>query len=105
MIDGNGIPLAEIMTAEQLERIDIPGKSTELVRGRLVVSEPPGTFHGKLAGRLLLRVVRCKQDWSRPRLEHRTRSTVPDCPGKRAGSQSARRYRMAHRWARGWSPV
>lgn len=56
MIDGNGTPLAEIITAEQLERIDIPGKSTELVRGRLVVSEPPGTFHGKLAGRLLLRV-------------------------------------------------
>jgi Uma2 family endonuclease len=56
MIDGNHIPLAEIMTAEQLERVDIPGKSTELVRGRLVVSEPPGTFHGKLAGRLLLSV-------------------------------------------------
>ena len=56
MIDGNHFPLAEIMTAEQLERVDIPGKSTELVRGRLVVSEPPGTFHGKLAGRLLLSV-------------------------------------------------
>jgi Uma2 family endonuclease len=56
MIDGGGIPIGEIMTAEQLERFDIPGKSTELVRGRLVISEPPGTFHGKLAGRLLLEV-------------------------------------------------
>ena len=54
MIDG--LPIGEIMTAEQLERFDIPGKSTELVRGRLIVREPPGTFHGKLAGRLLLRV-------------------------------------------------
>jgi Uma2 family endonuclease len=54
MIDGNGI--AEIMTAAQLERIAIPGKSTELVRGRLVVLDPPGTYHGKLAARLLVRV-------------------------------------------------
>ena len=56
MIDGNGIPIDEIMTAEQLERLQIPGKSTELVRGRLVVLEPPGTYHGKLAGRLLVDV-------------------------------------------------
>jgi Uma2 family endonuclease len=34
----------------------LPGKSTELVRGRLVVREPPGTYHGKIAGRLLTRV-------------------------------------------------
>jgi Uma2 family endonuclease len=45
-----------IMTAEQLERVQIPGKSTELVRGRLVVREPPGTFHGNVAARLLLRL-------------------------------------------------
>lgn len=56
MIDGNPFSESGVMTAEQLEHVDIPGKSTELVRGRLVVSEPPGTFHGKLAGRLLLRV-------------------------------------------------
>jgi Uma2 family endonuclease len=56
MIDGNHIPFEELMTAEQLERVDIPGKSAELVRGRLIVSEPPGTFHGKLAGRLLVEV-------------------------------------------------
>jgi Uma2 family endonuclease len=40
------------MTAEELERLDIPGKSTELVRGRLVVQEPPGAYHGHVAGRL-----------------------------------------------------
>ena len=56
MITGNGFPIDEIMTAEQLEHFDIPGKSTELVRGRLVVREPPGTHHGKLASRLNVRV-------------------------------------------------
>jgi Uma2 family endonuclease len=56
MIDGIGASAEEIMTAEQLERIEIPGKSTELVRGRLVVLEPPGTYHGALAARLLVRV-------------------------------------------------
>jgi Uma2 family endonuclease len=56
VIASNDIPLEELMTAEQLERVNIPGKSTELVRGRLIVSEPPGTFHGKLAGRLLVEV-------------------------------------------------
>lgn len=56
MMDGIGTPLTEIMTAEQLEHVRIPGKATELVRGRLVVREPPGTYHGQIAGRLILRV-------------------------------------------------
>jgi Uma2 family endonuclease len=56
MIDGIGTPVADSMTAEQLERIQIPDKSTELVRGRLIVREPPGTYHGKIAGRLITRV-------------------------------------------------
>lgn len=56
MIDGVESPIADIMTAEQLERVQIPGKSTELIRGRLIVREPPGTFHGKIAGRLIIRV-------------------------------------------------
>jgi Uma2 family endonuclease len=55
MIDGI-TPIVEIMTAEQLERVHLPGKSTELVRGRLVVREPPGTHHGRIAGRLIIRV-------------------------------------------------
>jgi Uma2 family endonuclease len=56
MVDGIEVPIAEIMTAEQLERLQLPNKSTELVRGRLIVREPPGTYHGKISGRLLLRV-------------------------------------------------
>lgn len=55
MIDGV-VPFGEMMTAEQLERVQLPGKSTELVRGQLVVREPPGTYHGQIAARLLLRV-------------------------------------------------
>ena len=42
-----------LMTAEELERFDLPGKSTELVRGRLIVREPPGSYHGHVAARLL----------------------------------------------------
>jgi Uma2 family endonuclease len=41
-----------VMTAEELERVDIPGKSTELVRGQLVVREPPSTYHGQIAAKL-----------------------------------------------------
>jgi hypothetical protein len=44
------------VTAEELMRIEIPGKSTELVRGRLIVREPPGTSYGKLSARLLVLV-------------------------------------------------
>jgi Uma2 family endonuclease len=42
-----------LMTAEELERIVVSGKSTELVRGRQVVHEPPGFYHGHVAARLL----------------------------------------------------
>ena len=41
-----------LLTAEDVERIDIPGKVVELVRGRLLVHEPPGTRHGVIAARL-----------------------------------------------------
>lgn len=41
-----------LMTAEELERLDIPGKVTELIRGRLIVREPPGTRHGMIAATL-----------------------------------------------------
>jgi Uma2 family endonuclease len=56
MIASGATPGAELMTAEQLEGVHLPHKSTELVRGRLIVREPPGTYHGKLAGRLLTKV-------------------------------------------------
>jgi Uma2 family endonuclease len=42
-----------LMTADELERLDLPGKSTELVRGRLIVREPPSSYHGHVAAKLL----------------------------------------------------
>jgi Uma2 family endonuclease len=41
-----------LMTAEELLWNDVPHKSTELVRGVLVVREPPGGWHGHLSQRL-----------------------------------------------------
>ena len=41
------------MTAEELERLELPGKTTELVRGQLIVREPPGSYHGHVSAKLL----------------------------------------------------
>jgi Uma2 family endonuclease len=41
-----------LLTAADVERISLPGKQVELVRGRLIVREPPGTRHGVIAARL-----------------------------------------------------
>jgi len=41
-----------LITAEELLRMHIPGKQVELVRGRLVVKEPPGYLHGAIEARL-----------------------------------------------------
>ena len=41
-----------LMSAEELLRLDMPGKSTELVRGRLIVREPPNTHHGRVQANL-----------------------------------------------------
>jgi Uma2 family endonuclease len=41
-----------LLTAEDVERISMPGKVVELVRGRLIVREPPGTRHGVIAAKL-----------------------------------------------------
>lgn len=51
MIDGVGYP-EELMTAEDLLTLHLPHKSTELVRGKLVVREPPGTHHGRVQSTL-----------------------------------------------------
>jgi len=48
----HGVSTSSVLTAEELERISIPGKVTELVRGRLIVREPPGTWHGAVAAQL-----------------------------------------------------
>lgn len=42
----------ELMTAEDLLTLDLPNKSTELVRGRLIVREPASTYHGRVQGKL-----------------------------------------------------
>src|SRR5256714_9495488 len=47
---------AAMQTAQDLFRFREPGKTAELVRGVLIVREPPGTGHGARAARLTLRV-------------------------------------------------
>jgi len=40
------------LTAEELRFVRLPDKRTELVRGRLVVREPPSTEHGRIQANL-----------------------------------------------------
>jgi len=47
-----------LMTAEELLRVDAPGKLTELVRGTLVVHEPPGFRHGEVMVRVVTVLAR-----------------------------------------------
>ncbi len=42
----------KLMTADELAGTSIPGKVLELIRGHLVVREPPGTRHGAVAADL-----------------------------------------------------
>ncbi len=48
----HSVSASPLMTAEEVAPISIPGKVTELVRGRLVVREPPGTWHGAISAKL-----------------------------------------------------
>ena len=41
-----------VMTADDLVGYELPGKRVELVRGRLLVHEPPGFEHGKVTVRI-----------------------------------------------------
>lgn len=47
-----GAQPSPLLTAADVERISLPGKQVELVRGRLLVREPPGTRHGVIAAKL-----------------------------------------------------
>ena len=47
---------ASLMTAEELLYTNVPNKRTELVRGRLIVHEPPGGRHGYVAANLAFRL-------------------------------------------------
>jgi Uma2 family endonuclease len=51
MINGLGHGTG-LMTADELLTLALPGKSTELVRGKLVVREPPSTYHGRIQSTL-----------------------------------------------------
>jgi Uma2 family endonuclease len=42
----------ELLAAADIERLSLPNKQVELVRGRLIVREPPGTRHGIIAAKL-----------------------------------------------------
>lgn len=44
--------LSHLLTAEELLGLEMPGKTIELVRGVLVVKEPPSTHHGRVAAKL-----------------------------------------------------
>lgn len=47
-----GVKTSAALTARDVESVSLPGKLVELVRGQLVVSEPPGTRHGAIAANL-----------------------------------------------------
>jgi len=48
--------MTTLMTAEELLRTSAPNNRTELVRGRLIVHEPPGGRHGYVAANLAFRL-------------------------------------------------
>ena len=47
----------DVRTANELLHWYVPGKRAELVRGRLIVSEPPGAKHGAVANRLAVLIT------------------------------------------------
>ncbi len=48
---------AKLMTADELLRLKLPDKRTELVRGRLLVRDPGGARHGAVAMQLGYRIM------------------------------------------------
>ncbi len=52
-----GMSETALMTAEELLRLRLPGKRTELIRGRMVVRDPGGARHGAVAMRLGYRIM------------------------------------------------
>jgi Uma2 family endonuclease len=52
-----GMSETTLMTAEELLRLNLPDKRTELIRGRLVVRDPGGARHGAVAMRLGYRIM------------------------------------------------
>jgi Uma2 family endonuclease len=52
-----GMSETGLMTADELLRLRLPDKRTELIRGRLVVRDPGGARHGAVAMRLGYRIA------------------------------------------------
>ena len=50
------MPQQALLTAEELLRLNLPNKRTELVRGMLIIREPAGYQHGDIAARLLVAI-------------------------------------------------
>lgn len=50
------LPAPTMMTADELLTLHMPHTRTELVRGRLVVREPAGFWHGDVAARVLVAI-------------------------------------------------
>jgi Uma2 family endonuclease len=48
--------IPSVLTAEELLYLDLPDKQTELVRGTLIVREPPGYKHGVVAFAIAARI-------------------------------------------------
>ena len=51
------VPNMSLMSADELLHVGIPDKRVELVRGRLVVREPPGYTHGRVTVNLAVRLA------------------------------------------------
>lgn len=51
------VTLPAIHTAEELERLNLPNKRTELIRGQLIVREPAGFRHGDVAAQVLVKLA------------------------------------------------
>src|SRR5881628_3531992 len=51
------VPTMSLMTADELLHVGIPDKRVELVRGTLVVREPPGYTHGRVTVNLAVRLA------------------------------------------------
>src|SRR3989454_7934959 len=51
------VPTMSLMTADELLHVGIPDKRVELVRGSLVVREPPGYTHGRVTVNLAVRLA------------------------------------------------
>lgn len=52
-----GVMSAVAMTADELLHLNLPNKRTELVRGQLIVREPPGFRHGDVTMRLAIAIA------------------------------------------------